>query len=203
VHLDKVMRTTAATRRYTSQPVDDEALHRVLDAARFAPSGGNRQPWRVIVVRDQAQKRRLREQYVLGYEQTAARAGRGTDAFAEHLDDVPVLLVICVELNSLRITDGDLGRPSIVGGASIYPFVQNILLALRDEGLGGLLTTVVCSREGDVREIFGIPDGFAVACVIPVGQPVRRAPVLRRNPVEEFARLDRFDGTPLVGPATE
>jgi nitroreductase len=197
MNLDTVMRAMGATRDYGSAAVDDEMLYRVLDVARFAPSGGNRQPWRVIVVRDAAQKRRLREQYVLAYKETPLYGDAELDRFAEHLDDVPVLLVVCVELASLRITDGDLARPSVVAGASIYPFVQNMLLALRNEGLAGLLTTAACSRECELCEIFAIPDGFAVACVIPVGYAAAGTRTLRRRPVEEFAWIDRFDGSPL------
>jgi nitroreductase len=200
VRLYEAMRTTVATRSYVSDPVDDDVLNRVLDHARYAPSGGNRQPWRVVVVRDPDQKRRLREQYVESYRETPMYGTSGLDRFADHLDEVPVLLVVCVELAALTITDAGLGRQSIVGGASIYPFVQNILLGLRNEGLAGLLTTVALPRERELREIFSIPEGFAVACVIPVGRPHAPGSSLSRRPVETFAWLDRFGGEPL-GPA--
>jgi nitroreductase len=201
VKLYEAMRTTAATRSYAADPVDDDTLHRVLEHARFAPSGGNRQPWRVVVVRDLEQKRRLREQYVEAYRQTPMYGRSSLDRFAGHLDEVPVLLVVCVELAALSITDAGLGRQSIVGGASIYPFVQNILLGLRNEGLAGLLTTVAVPRERELRAIFSIPDGFAFACVIPVGRPDAPSSPLSRRPVETFAWVDRFDGEPL-GPGS-
>jgi nitroreductase len=192
------MRATRATRSYTSDPVDERALAAVLDHARFAPSGGNRQPWRVIVVRDPAQKRPLRDEYVAAYRALGIVDAPDLDHFAEHLDEVPLLLLICVELAALSISDAGLDRPSIIGGASIYPFVQNILLGLHNEGLAGLLSTVVCSREPQLREIFGIPEEFAVACVIPVGHPQRRPGRANRRPVEEFAWLDRFEGPSLA-----
>jgi nitroreductase len=193
----ETMRSTRATRSYASDPVDERTLARVLDHARFAPSGGNRQPWRVIVVRDPGQKRRLRDEYVTAYRAMGIEGAADLDDFAEHLDEVPLLLVICVELAALSISDERLDRPSIVGGASIYPFVQNVLLGLAGEGLAGLLSTVVCPREPQLREIFGIPEEFAVACVIPVGHPQRRPGRANRRPVEEFARLDRFEGSSL------
>lgn len=202
MRLYEAMRTTEATRSYMPDAVDEVTLHRVLDNARFAPSGGNRQPWRVVIVRDPEQKRKLREQYVLAYRETPAYGTSNLDRFADHLDEVPVLLLVCVESAALTVTDTDLGRPSIVGGASIYPFVQNILLGLRSEGLAGLLTTLVCPRESELRKIFAIPDAFAVACLIPVGRPADPGSRLVRRPVEEFAWLDQFAGEPLSPTST-
>jgi nitroreductase len=194
----ETMRSTRATRSYSSDPVDERALATVLENARFAPSGGNRQPWRVIVVRDPAQKRRLRDEYVAAHRALGIQGAPELDHFAEHLDEVPLLLLICVELAALSIADAGLDRPSVVGGASIYPFVQNILLGLAGEGLAGLLSTVVCPREPQLREIFGIPEEYAVACVIPVGHPERRPGRANRRPVEQFAWLDRFEGRSLT-----
>lgn len=196
--LYETMRATRATRSYAPDPVDERALARVLENARFAPSGGNRQPWRVIVVRDPGQKQRLRDEYVTAYRAMGIEDAPDLDHFAEHLDEVPLLLVICVELAALSISDSGLDRPSVVGGASIYPFVQNVLLGLVSEGLAGLLSTVVCPREPELRKILGIPEEFAVACVIAVGHPDRRPGRANRRPVEQFAWLDRFEGPSLT-----
>jgi nitroreductase len=201
VSLYEVMRTARATRSYARDPVDDATIHRVLEHARFAPSGGNRQPWRVLVLRDPEAKRKLREQYVIAYRDTPAYGTPSLDRFAERLDEVPVLLLVCVELEALTITDRLLDRQSIVGGASIYPFVQNVLLGLRKEGLGGLLSTLVCPREPQLRELFTIPDGYGVACVIPVGRARRTGLELVRKPVEEFAWVDSFVGDRFDGKA--
>jgi nitroreductase len=195
----EVMRTTRATRSYAPDPVDDATIRRVLEHARFAPSGGNRQPWRVLVLRDPEAKRKLREQYVIAYRDTPAYGTPSLDRFAERLDEVPVLLLVCVELDALTITDRALDRQSIVGGASIYPFVQNLLLGLRNEGLGGLLSTLVCPREPQLRELFAIPEGYGVACVIPGGRPRRTGLDLVRRPVEEFAWVDSFAGDRFDG----
>lgn len=206
-----VMRCAPSTRAFTGEPVAADVLTRVLDAARFAPSGGNRQGWRVVVVREQAIRTRLRELYVPHWdaymEATGGRAalaadelpaGRrrmlaGADTFARTFDQAPVHLVICVELRALAIVDDKLDRPSIVGGASVYPFVQNVLLALRAEGLGAAFTTLLTPAEGDVRALLEIPDGIALAGHITVGH--RRDPwpaKLSRRQVAEFAFAERY-----------
>ena len=183
--LYEVMRQAPSTRYFTDEPVPKEVLERVFENARFAPSGGNRQGWRVIVVTDRNTRRKLRELYEPAWvqytKQTGARdlldapepppgitAGRlrmlkGADEFAHTFDAVPVHLVPCVALDALAIVDQTLERPSIVGGASIYPFVQNVLLGLRAEGLGAAFTTLLTPAEAQVRELLGIPDGIAVA----------------------------------------
>ena len=99
---------------------------------------------------------------------------------------------------SLAVTDLGLPRQSVVGGASIYPFVQNLLLAARNEGLGSLLATLVCRQETELREVFAIPASHAVACLVAMGRPRRLVTKLSRRPVESFARQDRFDGPPLA-----
>jgi nitroreductase len=197
VSLYAAMRRTPAVRAYTAETVGLDTIHRVLDNARFAASGGNRQPWRVVCVFDEELRRRVGEQHLLAYRETEVYATKGLDWLAEHLAEVPLLLVVCVELSALSITDRQLPRQSIVGGASIYPFVQNLLLALRHEGCGSVLTTLLCSREAELREILAIPDGFAIACVLPVGRPLEAIPRPVRRPVGEFAWLDRFGGTPV------
>ncbi len=206
------MRCAPSTRRFTPEPVDPTVLRRVLDNARFAPSGGNRQGWRVVVVTDPALRRRLRELYEPAWaaytEQTGARAvlesSQGVpagrlrmlqlaDEYAHTFDQVPVHLVVCVQLDALAIVDAALERPSVVGGASIYPFVQNVLLGLRAEGLGASFTTLLTPAEPQVRELLGIPDGVAVAGHISVGHRADPWPSrLSRRPVEEFAFAERF-----------
>lgn len=224
MELREVMRTTAAVREFTDEPVPDEVLHAVLDAARFAPSGGNRQGWKVIVLQDRAIRTRIRELYQLGWREYTAhvRAGlvpfspgadgcwhgpavdldqaRATPApmpFADHLEGVPVLLVVAVDLTQLAVTDNGLDRQSIVGGGSVYPFCHNVLLAARDLGLGGVLTTVLCRQEDQVKQLLGLPDGWAVAALLAIGHPMRQVAKLRRAPVERLASVDRFDGPPF------
>lgn len=221
IDFSTVMRTTGAVRNFTDDPVTDEVLHSILDHARFAPSGGNRQGWRVVVVRDPETRRSLRDLYTLSWREyvahvrsdrvpfapgddrkwhqpavdlEAARATPANNPFADHLDSVPVLLVVTVDLTQLAVLDNGLDRQSIVGGGSIYPFCHNILLAARAEGLGGVLTTAICRQEDAVRDLLGIPDPWAVAALIAMGRPVSEVSRLRRKPVEEFTTIDRFDG---------
>ena len=120
------------------------------------------------------------------------------DAFADTFDEVPVLLLVLVELGVLSVTDNHLDRQSFVGGGSVYPFVQNILLGARNEGLGSLLATLVVRQEEELRPIFEIPDTHAIAAVVAIGTPRKVITKLSRRPVEEFARIDRFDGPPLT-----
>lgn len=204
------MRTTTATRFFSEKPVGDDVIFRVLDAARFASSGGNRQGWRVVVVRDDTLRRGIRDIYLEPWRlyvadrepaarsETAKRLLAAADHMAENLDKVPVHLVVCVELAALSLTDAGLDRPSIVGGGSIYPFVQNLLLACRNEGLGSALTTLVCVREPELRGLLDIPAEFAVAALIPVGYPAKPFPNnLSRREVGEIATLDTFGGEPF------
>ena len=212
--LYEIMRCAPSTRTFTDEPVPRELLERVLENARFAPSGGNRQGWRVIIVTDAAIRRRLRELYQEPWEaymvKTGGRAAldagedsglpagrlrmlRGADDYAHTFDQVPVHLVVCVELEALAITDAELDRPSIVGGASVYPFVQNVLLGLRREGLGASFTTLLVPAEPALRQLLAIPDGVAVAGHISLGHRADPWPKeLTRKPVQEFAFGDRY-----------
>jgi nitroreductase len=213
--LYEVMRCAPSTRYFTDERVPKETLHRVLDNARFAPSGGNRQGWRVIVITDRETRRQLRELYEPAWveytKQMGVRAmldegerpesvpaGRwrmltGADEFAHSFDEVPVHLIPCVDIDALAIVDVSLERPSIVGGASVYPFVQNVLLGLRAEGLGAAFTTLLTPAEPQVQELLGIPDGVAVAGHISVGHRADPWPAkLSRKPVAEFAFAERY-----------
>jgi nitroreductase len=223
------LRSTGAARRFHAEPVADEVLSRLLDTARFAPSGGNRQGWRVIVVKDAATRVTLRDLYLAGwYEYLAmgaaglvpwapvtdraaeaaaianaapfAAAGAAAPGFAETLETAPALLLVLADLSALAAVDRDLPRYTFVGGASIYPFVWSLLLAARTEGLAGVMTTVPVRREDDVRAVFGIPDTVAVAALVVLGRPVTAPRRLRRAPVSSFAWVDRFGGAPLAEP---
>ncbi|HEU5109752.1 MAG TPA: nitroreductase family protein [Micromonosporaceae bacterium] len=212
MELAAVMRSAASVREYLPADVPDEVLYRVFERARFAPNGGNRQGWRLVVVRDPALRRRLRDLYQHPWREYAAAryadaAGRGRAAAGDRLADTfhhaPVLLAFWVDLAAVEVTDADAGHPSVVAGGSIFPFIQNVQLALRAEGLGSRITTLLARRQAEVRALLAVPDGYALAAVMPVGRPARPWPTLSRRPVETFATVNRFDGPALLPPMAD
>ena len=221
MQFDEVVTTTGAIRDFEDRAVPDSLVYELLDLARFAPSGGNRQGWRVVVVKDGEIRRRLRDLYVEAWAEYMAHVQAGLVPFApidgrrwtgpavdleeaakrryeypfsDHLDTVPVMLAVFVRLGSLAVLDNGLDRQSIVGGGSIYPFVHNIMLAARSRGLGGVMTTAICRREPQVAALMGVPEEYALASLVALGWPRRIPSRLRRDPVEAFATLDTFDG---------
>ena len=211
MELMDVMTTSGTCRFFTTDEVGDDVLGRVLDAARWAPTGGNRQGVRFVAVRDVAKRRQLAEWYREAWAPYAARsraslerAGAPTGIldraqhFADHLEEIPVLLVVCAQWDAIYPTDHELGRISVVGGCSIYPAVQNVLLKAREEGLGAALTTLLCRYEPQVKELLSIPDGVITAAHVALGWPARPLPSsLNRRPVSDYAFLDTF-GAPLI-----
>lgn len=210
--LIEAMRTQGTCRYYQSRDVPDKILYRAFDAARFGPQGGNRQPVRFVVVRDADKKRQLKawylgpwKTYLAGIATGDVRAGalprtvEAADHFAEHFDEAPALVVVCAEVDGLHPTDTDLDRLSIVGGGSVYPIVQNFLLACRNEGLGSTLTTLLCIFEPQVKELLQIPDGVITAATIAVGWPATPFPTkLTRLNVDEMVHVDSYNGPTLA-----
>lgn len=213
IDLYEALRTTRAVRRHRPDAIPEDVLRRVLEAATWAPTGGNAQPWRVVVVRDAGKRRALRDLYLPLWTEYQAHyrsesaglrgeaAGKrdrllaAADHLARHLDVSPVIAVFLFDPRRLAITDADLGRPTVVGGASLYPAVQNLLLACRAEGLGCVLTTLLCRAEPEVRALLEIPPPWATGAFIPIGWPERRGHgPLARRPVERMAFGDRFGG---------
>ena len=219
MELYDVMRATFAVREFTDDPLPDPVLYRIIDNARFAPSGGNRQGTHVTVVRDATVRQRLAALNVPGAQRYFAQlaAGEGPwnpvapsgvpgetiaaktvpDEFTAPFRRAAVVLVVTVDLTCVAATDQQLDRIGVVSGASVYPLVWNILLAARNEGYGGTLTTMAVPEEEQIRDLLGIPDTHAVAALVPLGKPRKQLSKLRRRPVEEFTTRDRFDGAPL------
>jgi len=124
----------------------------------------------------------------------AIAAAASPDGFAERLDDVPVLLAVLVDLGALAAVDRDLDRYTFAGAASVYPFAWNLLLAAREEGLGGVITTMAIRAESEVLDALGAPEGHAVAALLALGHPTRTFTKLTRAPVASFTTVDRVDG---------
>jgi nitroreductase len=118
-------------------------------------------------------------------------------AFAAPIRDARVVLVLCLDLSVTAALDQELDRVGVVAGASVYPFAWNVLLAARNEGFGGVLTTAIVAREPAVKDLLNIPDHFAVAAALPLGKPVRQPNRLTRKSIAEIATWDRFDGPPM------
>ena len=219
MELYQAMRTTFAAREFTDEPVPDSVLHKILDNARFAASGGNRQGWRVVVVREASTRQLLAsligptfKRYftqimageapynTINASQVTEEQIAATNLPAHHIDNAvnaPVLLLVFVDLRVVASFDKDLDRVGVISGASIYPLVQNILLSARNEGYGGTLTTFAGVGERELQNHLGVPGHMAFAAMIPLGRPVKQLTRLKRKPVEEFAVLERWDGPPL------
>ena len=224
MELYDVMRTTFAARDFTDDEMSDETLYRVLDNARFAPSGGNRQGGRVIVVKDPNIKTALGrlclpQLRVYGEQRRGGenpwQSVQPTDIdvekvwndesipavipMFEDLSQTPTVLVIAVDLSVVASMDKDLDRVGIISGGSIYPMAWNILLGARNEGFGGTLTTLLAAQESKVQELLGLEPDVAVAALLTIGKPKKQLTKLSRKKVEEFTTVDRADGPAFTG----
>ena len=220
MELNDVMRTTFAARDYTGEDLPDNLIYDLIENARFAPSGGNRQGNRVIVVRSQETRNALSKLAEPAAKRYVAQIKAGespwnavtpTSVTSEEIEATPaapplinsfkeasVVLVFVVDLRVVASMDQDLDRIGVISGASIYPFVWNVLLGARQSGFGGTITTLAAARESDVQTLLNIPKEFAVAAVVPLGKPVKQFTKLKRNSVEEIASVEYFDGKPLI-----
>ncbi len=202
--LVQAMQTQRAVRRLTTEPVDDAVLLRLLELAQKAPSGGNRQPQRYIVVRDRAVKEQLaalnrrswgwlRRAYGPFVKTEAQRRLlAAVDWQAEHFADAPAIVVACVKV---RVRSW----PPVLAGTvdgSIYPSVQNLLLAARAVGLGAALTTLPLRPARRARAILGLPRRVQPVCAIPLGWPRGRYGPTTRRPISEVVHVDRYGNRP-------
>ncbi len=197
----EVMRTARAIRRFTDAPVDDSLLATCLEAATYAPSGGNQQPWHFVVIKSGEARAALavgaasalaaiEEVYRLARpepddETPRARNARALFALHDGAAGVPAAVLFCVK-------DQPLTTPLHLG-ASIFPAMQNFLLAARASGLGACVTGWQVSADAEFREAIGIPDEWHLASLVIVGWPDGKHGSLRRRPVEQVASLDRWD----------
>jgi nitroreductase len=197
-----VVTTQRAIRRLKTDPIPDAALRQIMDAAICAPSGGNRQGWSFVVVRDPAKRARLGELYreawselmKVPYYRDAASAPPDSPAgrmlasarhLGQHLGEAPVLILACIALDPGA-------QPTLTTGASIYPAVQNIMLAARALGIGSCITTIHRFRDAQVKELLGIPSDVETAALIPLGYPLGKFGRPPRRPLREVAFADRW-----------
>ena len=186
-----------AIRRFKPDPVSRELIERIIEAATHAPSGGNRQPWAFVVVTDPAKKERIAEWYHEGwvgmYASDPSRPRnaiyRSAEYLAEHMAETPVLVFPCIAAGGGR-------RPSFQTGSSIYPAAQNLMLAATALGIGTVITTFHMRREGEVKELLGIPDDYATACMIAMGYPAEgeRFGGAGRKPASEVTHYESWGG---------
>jgi len=220
--LAHVMRTTFACRSFTDEQLPDHELATILELARFAPSGGNRQGWHVVVLRDQPTKERVVELSIPAIELYVAQRNAGENpwntidpsavdpasvdvpasaiAWYRDLAQAPVLLLVGVDLKVVASADSKLDRIGVISGASIYPFAHNILLAATDRGWGGALTTFVGAAEPEIQALLGMPEHVAVAAMIPLGRPRKALTKLTRKRVDAFTHVGSWAGPPLSHP---
>lgn len=219
MELYDVMRTAFSAREYTDAPVTDELLYKILDNARFAPSGGNRQGWKVIIVRENESKEKIAQLAIPGAKKYAAQRKAGENPW-NSIDqtsvdektientppspllrmtyvEAPVVLIVCLDLKVVASLDQYLERVGVISGASIYTFVWNILLAARNEGYGGRITTIPVTQEPKLKQYFSIPDHYAVSAIIPLGKPEKQLTKLTRKQVDDFTTFEKFDGKHL------
>ena len=208
--LYEAMGSQRAVRRLKADPISDAVLARVLTAASWAPTGGNVQPFRMITVQDRQKLSVLQGLYAqewATYTQEMRDQGsalplalqkmlRAGDYLAAHLGQVPVMVVFCFNPSLMAITDSDLDRPSVVGVGSVYTAVQNLMLACRAEGLGCVLTTLLCYQEAAIKDLLAIPDDWGTCAHIPIGYPVLKGhgPITRR-PIEKLVFQDAWGQT--------
>jgi nitroreductase len=196
-----VMSSATAVRRYRAEPVDDATLDRCLRAASWAPSGGNQQPWRFVVLRSPE----IREIITAAAHQTweVMKDFYRLPAVTEHADDpksrtlrtmgehmtvggaAPALVLFCVQPQR--------GASDLQLGGSIFPAVQNFLLAARAQGLGAAITLWQDACDSELRELVGIPDDWRVATLLTVGWPEGGHHCVRRKPLPEVAAVDRWE----------
>ena len=194
-----------AIRRLKPDPVPDELIHKLIEAATKAPSGGNRQPWAFIVIREAATKQKLGEWYLDAWNKTygaISEEARGqlptairgvirpAEHLAHHLSEVPVLILVCA-----RDAPPAGGPNAGSHHSSIFPAVQNLLLAARGLGLGAALTTLHQLHEQEVKALLGIPETVATAALIPIGYPIGKYGPTTRVPIEQFTHEERWDSS--------
>jgi nitroreductase len=213
----EAMYTARAIRRFKPDPVPDEIITKILDAAIRAPSGSNEQSWEFMVVKDAAKRKKVGEVYRKGgdilkalYANRTKPAHMSEETFnklmasamylIDHMGDAPVLLVASLKQTAptgpppTLPPEASAGLKNMVrmSGSSIYPAVQNIILACRAFGLGTVLTTIHVFYEEELKAILGMPPEVQTYALLPIGYPQGKFGPIKRRPVTEVAYLDSY-----------
>ena len=200
--LFEIMRTMRAMRRLKPDPVPDELIRKILEAGLNAPNGGNNQRWRFLVLKDPAVKKAVQVYYKRAYDEVVGpryansvpppgsdvakyhRQHQAVEYLTDHYHEAPVWIVVC--------QDDGAGTPNRGAGASVYPAVQNMLLAARALGLGSTLTTrhMLFGKECDAA--MGLPEGVNSYAILPIGWPMGKFGPVGRGKLEDFVYADRW-----------
>ena len=193
----EVMQTQRAIRRWTDEPVDREVIERIIQAGCWAPSGSNSQPWGFLVVTDDGKRQRLAQAIRSSFESrvgrsfpnpdqvedpTQRRMYRGAKNLFDNFAAAPVWIIPCILSNLYLARAAD----SLLAGSSIYPSIQNIMLAARAEGLGTVLTTPQDGIMDELREELNIPEDALPVAIIPMGHPNANFGPVTRRPLDTF-----------------
>ncbi len=217
IGLFEAIYSARSLRRFKPDPVPDDVITKVLDAAIRAPSGSNQQSWEFVVIKDAAQRKRIGDVYRKGGEilmalyanrvkpehmsEDAYRKLRASATYLlDHMGDAPVLLIACLKQTAPAQAPPKLPpelaaamkRQARISGSSIYPAVQNIILACRGLGLGTVLTTIHTYFEDEVKAILGLPREVQTYALMPIGYPQGKFGPIKRRPVSEIAYLDKY-----------
>jgi nitroreductase len=221
--LFETIHSSRALRRFKPDPVPDDALARILDAAIRAPSAGNGQNWLFVVLKSHEQRQKIAEIYrragamVADFYQRVGRPAHMDEKqyemltnsgfyLHEHLAEAPILLLACLRLETSLETLMQLPRETQLAmmnsfpwmaGASIYPAVENIILACRALGLGTCLTTNHMLVEDEVKQVIGLPADYRTFALLPIGYPINKFGPVSRRPLREVVAVDRFGETPV------
>ena len=217
IGLFEAIYSARSLRRFKPDPVPDDVITKVLDAAIRAPSGSNQQSWEFVVIKDAAQRKKIGDVYRKGggvlmalYTDRVKPAHMSEDAYRrlrasatyllDHMADAPVLLIACLKQTAPAGAPPKLPpevaaamkRQARISGSSIYPAVQNIILACRGLGLGTVLTTIHTYFEDEVKAILGLPREVQTYALMPIGYPQGKFGPIKRRPVSEVAYLDKY-----------
>ncbi|HLI80594.1 MAG TPA: nitroreductase family protein [Candidatus Binataceae bacterium] len=216
IGLFETMYTARALRRYKTDPIPDDVMTKILEAGTRAPSGSNQQNWIFMVVKDAAKKKKISDIYARGAkilstvyanrprpphmdEKQFQTLMNSAMYLFDHMSEAPVLLFAGLRTdtggpvpNMPPEVAAQMGKMARIGGSSIYPAVQNIILACRAFGIGTVLTTLHIFYEDEVKEILGLPKDIQTYALLPMGYPINKFGPLKRRPVSEVAFLDTY-----------